>query len=135
MRPSFHGNQTIYYQTVNSPKASNMLYLYLAVLEVSVSVALFKEDENKKQRPIFFVRKSLFEAETRYTRLEQAILALRVAAQKLHPYFEAHYVFVLTNLPLRSTMHKPNLSRSIVQWAIKLSEFGIQYKPCLALKG
>ena len=29
-----------------SPEASNTLYLYLAVSEASVSVALFKEDEN-----------------------------------------------------------------------------------------
>ena len=31
-----------------SPKADDTLYLYLAVLEVSISVALFKEDENRK---------------------------------------------------------------------------------------
>ena len=41
---------------------------------------------------------------------------------------------MLTNLPLRSTIHKPDLSGRMVQWTIELSEFGIQYKPCLALK-
>ena len=47
-----------------SPYAGDTLYLYLVVSEVSVSAALFKEDGNWKQRPIFFVRKSLSEAET-----------------------------------------------------------------------
>ena len=31
-----------------SPEAGDTLYLYLAVLDVSVSAALFKEDENRK---------------------------------------------------------------------------------------
>ena len=53
-----------------SPRAGDTLYLYLAVSEVSLSVALFKEDENRKHRPIFFISKSLTEVETRYTRLE-----------------------------------------------------------------
>ena len=69
------------------PEARDTLYIYLVVSEILVSAALFKEDENWKQRPIFFVSKSLSEVETRYTHLEQAALALRVAAKKLCPYF------------------------------------------------
>ena len=107
----------------------------LIVIKLSVSTTLFKEDENRKQGPIFFISKSLAEAETRYTRLEQAALALRVAANKLRPYFQAHTVIVLTNLPLRNTIHKLDLSRRMAWWAINLSEFGIQYKPHLTLKG
>ena len=52
-----------------------------------------------------------------------------------NPYFQAHPIIVLTNLPLRNTIHKPNLSGRMARWAIELSEFGIQYKSRLALKG
>ena len=90
--------------------AGDALYLYLAVLDVSVSVALFKEDENWKQRPVFFVSKSLSKAEIRYILLKQAALALHATAKKLRPYFQAHPIVVLTNLPLRSTIHKTDLS-------------------------
>ena len=88
-----------------------MLNLYIVVYDVSVSAALFKEDEHQKQRPIFFISKSLSDAKTLYTRIEQATLALWVAAKKLHPYFQVHSITVLTNLPLRSNIHKPDLSR------------------------
>ena len=118
-----------------SLEAGDTLYLYLAVSEVSISAALFKEDENQKQRPIFFVSKSLSEVETRYTHLKHATLTLRVVAKKLHPYFQAHPIVVVTNLPLRSTIHKFDLLGRMVWWAIKLCEFDIQYKPRLALKG
>ena len=42
---------------------------------------------------------------------------------------------VLTNLPLRSTIHKPHLSGRMTRLAIELSEYRISYKPRLAKKG
>ena len=63
-----------------SPEAGDTLYLYLAASDIAVSAALFKEYGDAKLRPVFFVRKSLTDAETRYTHLEQAALALRTAA-------------------------------------------------------
>ena len=110
---------------VASPEADETLFMYLVVSDVSVSTAMFKEDENKKQRPVFFINKSLTDAETGYNHLKQAALALRVATKKLRPYFQAHPIIVLTNLPLRSTIHKPDLSRRMARWAIELREFGI----------
>ena len=121
--------------TLTSSVNGETLYIYLSVSETAVSAALFKEDEDKKQKPVFYVSKSLLEAETRYSRLEQMALALRMAAKKLRPYFQAHPITVLTSQPLRSTLHKPDLSGRMARWAIELSEFDIQYKPRLAKKG
>ena len=118
-----------------SPGHGDTLYLYLAASEIAVSAALFKECEDAKLRPVFFVSKSLTDAETRYTHLEQAALALRTASQKLRPYFQAHPAVVLTDLPLRGTIHKPDLSGRMARWAMELSEYGIQYKPRLSKKG
>ena len=119
---------------VISPEAGETLFVYFAVSDVSVSATLFKEDENRKQRLVFFVSKSLANAETRYTHLEQAALAFQVAIKKLLPYFQAHLIVELTNLPLRSIIHKPDLSGRMAHWVIEFSEFGIQYKPRLAKK-
>ena len=120
---------------LTSPEAGETLFIYLAVSDVAVSVVLFKDYENKSQRLVFFVSKSLADAETRYNHLEQAALALQMAAKKLRPYFQAHPIVVLTNLPLRSTIHKPDLSGRMTWWVIELSEYGISYKPRLAKKG
>ena len=111
------------------------LFVYLEVSDTTVSAALFKENEDGKQRLVFFISKSLADAETRYSHLEQATLALRIAANKLHPYFQAHPIVVLTDLPFRSTIHKPDLSGRMTRWAVELSEYGIQYKPRLLKKG
>ena len=87
---------------LSSPNTGETLFIYLAVSDTVVSAALFKENENGKQRLVFFVSKSLADVETRYNHLEQAALALRIAAKKLHPYFQTHPIVVLTDLPLRS---------------------------------
>ena len=117
-----------------SPEVSETLFVYLVVSDVSVSAALFKEDDNRKQRLVFFVNKSLVDAETRYNHLEQAALALWVATKKLRPYFKAHPIVVIIDLPLRSTIHKPDLSGRMARWAIELSKFDIQYNPRLDKK-
>ena len=117
-----------------SPRHGDMLYLYLAASEIAVSATLFKECEDEKLWPVFFISKSLTDAETKYSHLEQAALALRTAAQKLRPYFQAHPIVVLTDLPFCGTIHKPDLSERIARWAMELREYGIQYKPRLSKK-
>ena len=118
-----------------SPEASDTLFMYLTVSDIVISVVLFKEGEDGRQRPVFFVSKSLVDAETRYNYLEQVALALWIVAKKLRPYFQAHPIVVLINLPIRSAIHKLDLSGRMAHWAIELSEYGIQYKPRLAKKG
>ena len=106
---------------LTSPKAGETLFVYLAVSDVAVSATLFKENADGRQRLVFFVSKSLADAETRYSHLEQAALALQVVTKKLRLYFQAHPIVVLTNLPLRSTIHKPDLSGRMAPWAVELS--------------
>ena len=63
-----------------SPKAGDTLYLYLAASDIAVSTTLFKECEDAKLRHVFFVSKSLTDAETRYSHHERVALALWTAA-------------------------------------------------------
>ncbi|RVX18157.1 Transposon Ty3-I Gag-Pol polyprotein [Vitis vinifera] len=37
--------------------------------------------------------------------------------------------------PLRNILHKPDLTGRMLQWAIELSEFGIEFQPRLSMKG
>ena len=137
MRQSIHSNQAISDGASDpcEPGSRRHTLSYLPALDIVVRAALFKERGDAKLRPVFFVSKSLTDAETRYTHLERTTLALRTAAQKLLAYFQAHPVVVLTDLPLHGTIHKPDLSRRMARWAMELSEYGIQYKPRLSKKG
>ena len=85
---------------MSSPLPEEDLFIYLAVSEVAVSAALFRE-ENKKQRPVFYVSRMLLDAKTRYSAVEKMMLALVNAKKKLHHYFETHPVTVITDFPIK----------------------------------
>ncbi|XP_022149417.1 protein NYNRIN-like [Momordica charantia] len=74
------------------------------------------------------------EAETRYPQMEKLALALVTSARKLRPYFQAHTILVLTNLPLKNIFLKPETSGRLVKWALELSEYDIQFGPRTVLK-
>ena len=67
--------------------------------------------------------------------MEKLILALVTAARKLCPYFQAHTIEVPTEYPMKQVLHKPEVSRRLMKWAIELSEFDIRYKPKTTIKG
>ena len=60
--------------------------------------------DNGMQMPVYYVSKSLHEAEVRYLPLEKVILAVMHATFKLPHYFQSYTVVVLTQLPLRSLL-------------------------------
>ena len=66
--------------------------------------------------------------------MEKLALALVIIGRKLRPYFQAHTIIVLTNHPLRKAMNKPDAARRLIQWAIELSDFDIEYRPRQAIK-
>ncbi|KAL5574212.1 hypothetical protein UlMin_023809 [Ulmus minor] len=118
---------------LSKPKDGEQLYIYLAVSEGAVSAVLIR-DEDGKQFLVYYVSKSLLDAETRYTQLEKLALALVIAARKLRPYFQCHPITVYTTYPLKSILHKPELSGRLTKWTVELSEYDITFQPRTALK-
>ena len=76
------------------------LFMYLLMSEHAVSVVLLRDQG--VQQPIYYVSKTLVDAEMRYLPLEKLVLVLALvhAIQKLPHYFQAYTVYVLTEYPL-----------------------------------
>ena len=60
---------------MSSPEVDEVLFAYLAVASYAISFVLIRVD-NGIQRPVYYVSKSLHEAEVHYLPLEKAILAV-----------------------------------------------------------
>ena len=104
------------------------LYLYIAVSQAAVSVALVR-DERGSQWPVYFISRAFRGAEERYPRIEKLAFALVTVVRKLKPYFQAHTIIVLMDQPLKRAMSSPEAAGRMALWAIKLSEFDVQYCP------
>ncbi|KAK0607684.1 hypothetical protein LWI29_018587 [Acer saccharum] len=118
---------------LSKPKDNETLFIYLAVSDTAVSAVLVRE-EDSNQHPVYYVSKTLLDAETRYSRLEKLALALMMAACKLRLYFQCHSIKVLTAYPLKNILHKPELSGRLTKWAVELSEYDISFHPRSAMK-
>ncbi|XP_074337466.1 uncharacterized protein LOC141674659 [Apium graveolens] len=116
------------------PEDGETLILYLAVSKYSVSAVLVKE-ETIHQWPVYYVRKWLLDAETRYTNMEKLVYALILAERKLRPYFQAHRIEFRTAYPLRHILHKPESSGRMLKWAVELGQFDVEYCPRTEIKG
>ena len=88
---------------MSSPEMDEVLFAYITVAPHAVSLVLIRVDSGI-QRPIYYMSKSLHEAEIRYLPLEKAILAVVQVTCKLLHYFQAHMVVVLTQLLLRALL-------------------------------
>ena len=78
-----------------SLEIDEVLFAYIAVTPHAVSLVLIRVD-NGRQRPIYYISKSLHDAKIRYLPLEKAILAVVHGTRKLPNYFQVHTVVVLT---------------------------------------
>ena len=119
--------------TLARPVIGETLYSYTAASQTTVSTALVREEGNVQQL-IYFVSKILLDAETRYSLIEKTTYAVVVAVRKLKPYFDAHQVIVLTDLPLEKSLDKIERSGRLAKWAIELNGYGIKYQEGTAIK-
>ena len=113
---------------LSSSMLGEKLYLYIAISQAAVSAALVKE-EGGSQRLVYFISRVFRGAEERYPRIEKLAFALVTVVRKLKPYFQAHTIIVLTDQPLKRAMSSPEAAGRMALWAIKLSEFDVQYRP------
>ena len=109
-------------------KEGGNLYLYLVVSATIVNTALIRE-EDKKQLPVYYVSQAFQGTKAKYPRIEKIAFALIVASRKLRPYFQVNPILLITNQPIKKSMNKPEAVRRLVQWAIELSQFDIEYHP------
>ncbi|KAJ4818482.1 Pol-polyprotein [Rhynchospora pubera] len=119
---------------ISRPTKGEALYLYVSASAVAVSAALIREEDGV-QKPVYFVFKVLRDAEERYSTVEKGAFAVLVAARKLRPYFQAHPIKVLSDLPLRKALGNLDVSGRLLKWAVELSEFDISFLPKAAYKG
>ena len=88
---------------MSRPEVDEVLFAYIAVASHAVSLVLVRVD-SCVQMLVYYVSKSLHEADVRYLPLEKAILAMVHATRKLPHYFQSHTVVVLIQLPFRSLL-------------------------------
>ena len=118
---------------MSSPKVDEVLFAYIVVAPHTVSLVLIEVD-GSRQRSVYYVRKSLHDAEIHYLPLEKAILAVVHGTRKLPHYFQAYTVVVLTQLSLKAILRSADYTGRIAKWNTISGAFDIKYMPRTSVK-
>ena len=70
---------------LSAPEPEEELFMYLSIYDHTVSAVLLRD--RGVQQPVYYISKTLVDAETRYLPLEKLVLALEYATKKLPQYF------------------------------------------------
>ncbi|GFX28079.1 retrovirus-related Pol polyprotein from transposon opus [Trichonephila clavipes] len=106
------------------PNFTEQFNLFTDASEVGIRVVL-----NQNHRNIAFESRTLNKAERNYTNTEPECLAVIWALNKLKTYFGSLSVKVITDhAALTKLTNGKNLSSRMIRWALKLSEFNIEWE-------
>ena len=83
---------------------------------------------------MYYISQAFQGTEAKYPRMEKMAFSLIVAFKKLRPYFQAHAIMVMMDQPIWKAMSKLDAVGCMIQWAVELSQFDIEYKPRTAIK-
>jgi hypothetical protein len=84
--------------------------------------------------PVYYISEVLHDAKMRYLEVHKLLYAVLIASKKMHHYFEAHKISVVTSYPLKAVLHNSNATGNIGKWVAELAEFELDFIPCHAVK-
>jgi hypothetical protein len=98
------------------PRDGEPLYLYVAATTQVVSAVIVVERTEEGhslpvQRPVYYISEVLYETKALYPQVQKLLYAVVLARRKLHHYFEAHPVMVVSSFLLERS------SGIRMQWA------------------
>ncbi|XP_075670211.1 uncharacterized protein LOC142639974 [Castanea sativa] len=107
------------------------LLLYLATSSYAIGKLIAQEDGSGVEQPVYYISRTLKDAETRYPRAKRACLAIVYASQRLCHYFLAYEVWLITKSHvIKALLWQPILSGKYKAYLTELSttlEMGVKH--------
>ena len=115
------------------------LYLYVAATTqvVSATIVVERQEEGHAlpvQGPVYFISEVLSETNTWYPQIQKLLYAVILARRKLHHYFEAHPVTVVSSFPLGEIVQNQEVMGRIAKWSVELMGEALTYAPRKVVK-
>ncbi|KAG9458351.1 hypothetical protein H6P81_002859 [Aristolochia fimbriata] len=114
-------------------KAASLIH---AAQEKSLGALLAQNDDQGKERPLYYLSHYNGGAEVNYSPIEKGVPCTHLRHPKLRHYLLAHSTNLISRAdPLKFIMSRPMLFGWLAKWALLLSEFEINFIPQKAIKG
>ncbi|GJZ24941.1 reverse transcriptase domain-containing protein [Tanacetum coccineum] len=105
------------------------------MLRVTANNGYTNQRKGEETGSRIFCKSDTTPSRKKYPELEKLILALVYAARKLRRYFQVHPIQVISDMPIKQVLAKPEKSGRVAKWAIELGEHEIEFKDRNSIKG
>nr|XP_023885550.1 uncharacterized protein LOC111997666 [Quercus suber] len=121
---------------LGAPIPGKPLALYIVAQEKSLGALMAQENDEGKERALYYLSRTLNGAELNYSPIEKMCLALFFAIDKLEHYMQAYTVHLIPKAdPIKYVLSRLMVSGRIARWAVLLQQYDIAYVPQKAIKG
>jgi hypothetical protein len=86
------------------------------------------------QRPVYFISGVLSKSKIRYPTIQKLLYGILITSRKLHHYFDAYNILVVSDFPLADILHNRDATGHISKWAVELGALTLDFKPQTAIK-
>ena len=102
------------------------LILYISAIESSLGTFLAQEDNDNKEKNIYYLSHTLISYEMNYSIIKKSFLVVVFTSQKLRHYMLSHTVQLISKIdPLKYLLSKVDLIRRLAKWVMILRKFDI----------
>jgi hypothetical protein len=107
------------------PEASRLLVL-------PVTACRWVLTDNK--RLVYFISEVLYESKVFYPTIQKLHYGILITSRKLHHYFDAYNILVVTDFSLANILQNRDNTGHISKWAVELGALTLDIKPRTAIK-
>jgi hypothetical protein len=124
---------------LTAPQPGEYLLLYIAVTAhvVSTTIVVERQEEGhafRVQRPVYFISEVLSKSKVHYPTIQKHFYGILITSRKLHHYFGAYNILVVSDFPLADILHNQDATGRISKWAMELGALTLNFKPRKAIK-
>lgn len=119
-----------------TPILGKPFILYISTTYIALGALLAQNNEQGRERAIYYINRKLVGYELNYSLIEWACLAIVFASQNLRHYMLRQKKMLISKIdPLKYLLSRAALTGCLAKWVMILSEFDIEYVDQKAIKG